>query len=287
MVKSLVAAASPHQGSVAVADMPGAAAALAGLPQVPGVYIFMGEGSLPLYIGKSVNLRSRVQAHFRTASEWRWLSHTRRIDFIATAGEVGALLLEAQLIKTRQPLMNKRLRRNRQLCALRLLGGRPELVYANELDFARAEGLFGPFANARATSVFLQRLADEHRLCLGALGLETLNRSRPCFRAALGKCAGVCRGGESLDAHEARLRGALSDWQLRCWPYPDSVAIVEQRPGMTDYLVVKNWCFLGRAPSLKAARALRAQAAGFDADGYQILCAPMFKDDARVISLEP
>ena len=77
-------------------------ACLAPLPKGPGVYVFHGQSeSLPLYIGKSVNIRSRVMAHFRAQDEAKMLRQTRRISFIETAGELGALLLEAQLINSR------------------------------------------------------------------------------------------------------------------------------------------------------------------------------------------
>lgn len=85
---------------------------LEGLPNHPGVYTFHGESeSLPLYIGKSVNLRSRVMSHFRAPDEAKMLRQSRRVSWIPTAGDLGALLLEAQMIKTQQPLFNKRLRK--------------------------------------------------------------------------------------------------------------------------------------------------------------------------------
>ncbi|MEY3765495.1 MAG: Excinuclease cho, partial [Pseudomonadota bacterium] len=86
-------------------------ASLAALPRTSGVYIFKGDGTLPLYIGKSVDLRSRVLAHLRAADEAEMMAQTRRVEFIETAGELGALLLEAQLIKQQSPLFNIRLRR--------------------------------------------------------------------------------------------------------------------------------------------------------------------------------
>ena len=79
---------------------------LAALPQGPGVYIFKGKGTLPLYIGKSVNIRSRVMSHLRTADEANMIAQTLRLDFIETAGELGALLLEARMIKEQSPLFN-------------------------------------------------------------------------------------------------------------------------------------------------------------------------------------
>mgnify|MGYP000210974057 CR=1 FL=1 len=57
---------------------------LAALPRSAGVYIFRGEGTLPLYIGKSVDIRSRVLSHLRTPDEANMLAQTKRIDFIET-----------------------------------------------------------------------------------------------------------------------------------------------------------------------------------------------------------
>ena len=179
---------------------------LEALPRQPGVYLFHGESdTLPLYIGKSVNIRSRVLSHLRTPDEAAMLRQSRRITWQRTAGELGALLLEAQLIKEQQPLFNKRLRQNRQLCSLRLADARPQVVYASELDFSRQSDLYGLFANRRAALQALQKIADEHRLCYGLMGLEPLNRGRACFRSALGRCAGACCGKESVEAHQQRL----------------------------------------------------------------------------------
>ena len=59
---------------------------LAALPQGPGVYIFKGQGTLPLYIGKSVNIRSRVMSHLLAVDEANMIAQTRYIEFIETAG---------------------------------------------------------------------------------------------------------------------------------------------------------------------------------------------------------
>ena len=80
---------------------------LAALPRPAGVYIFKGEGTLPLYIGKSIDIRSRVMSHLRTPDEASMIAQTRRIDVIETAGEIGALLLESRMIKEQSPLFNQ------------------------------------------------------------------------------------------------------------------------------------------------------------------------------------
>ena len=82
-------------------------------------------------------------SHLRNPDEARLLRQTRRISFIRTAGEIGALLLEASMIKQQQPLINQKLRRSRQPCSFRLNQGLPEVVYSKDLNFAMTQDLFG------------------------------------------------------------------------------------------------------------------------------------------------
>src|SRR5690606_13347001 len=106
------------------------AASVEALPTGAGVYRFLDAGGSPLYIGKSVNIRSRVQAHLRTSQERALLSRTRRIDFSRTAGETGALLLESKLIKQWQPPFNVLLKFSAPAYALYLPKGslQPQVV---------------------------------------------------------------------------------------------------------------------------------------------------------------
>lgn len=259
---------------------------LEALPSLPGVYVFHGESeTLPLYIGKSVNLRSRVLSHLRTPDEAAMLRQARRITWTRTAGEVGALLLEAKLIKEQQPLFNKRLRRNRQLCSLLLDGTQPQVVYAKDIDFSHQPGLYGLFANRRAALEALKTAADEHQLCYGLLGLEAVTRGRGCFRSALRRCAGACCGKESVEAHHQRLLAALARLQLVCWPWQGAIALKEQATDLTDYHIIHNWLWLGSVTALSEAKALTQLPAGFDHDGYKILCKPLLSGEAEIIDL--
>lgn len=259
---------------------------LEGIPTAPGVYIFhAAEGELPLYIGKSINLRARLLSHFRTEDEARMLRQAVRISFIRTAGEIGALLLEAQLIKQQQPLFNQKLRHNRQLCALRLASDVPEVIYSRDIDFASTPDIFGLYASRHAAIESLRDLADMHKLCYSALGLEKLAKGRACFRSMVHKCAGVCHGAETAEQHRARLIEALESLRVVTWPYTGAVGIEEKCQDMRQIHVINNWCYLGSAATLPAARKLNSVAAGFDADGYKILCRPILGGSAKIIPL--
>ncbi|MDF7760873.1 excinuclease Cho [Kosakonia cowanii] len=259
---------------------------LEAMPRHPGVYIFHGDSeAMPLYIGKSVNIRSRVMSHFRTPDEASMLRQSRRVSWICTAGEIGALLLEARLIKEQQPLFNKRLRRNRQLCSLRVEGGKPQVVYAREVDFSSSPHLFGLFANRRAALQALQSIADEEKLCYGLLGLEPLSRGRPCFRSALKRCAGACCGKESVEEHNSRFLTAMARMQLVCWPWQGPIGLKESFGEMTQYHIIHNWLWLGSVNTPGEAAALLRTPAGFDHDGYKILCKPLLSGEHEIVEL--
>jgi excinuclease Cho len=265
-------------------------AAIDGMPCAPGVYVFHGqEGDLPLYIGKSVNLRHRVLSHLRNPEEALMLRQTQRISHIRTAGEIGALLLEASMIKQQHPLLNQKLRRNRQLCSLQIQDGKPTVVYSKDVDFATEPDLYGLFASRQAALQALRDLAEMQKLCYGVLGLEKLAPGKPCFRAMLRYCAGACRGDERRDEHEARLLNALEALRVSCWPFRGAVGLVERHEEDYQMHVIRNWTYLGSVSDPKIAtqeaKKLARMAAGFDADGYKILCRPILSGTAEVILL--
>lgn len=254
--------------------------ALDALPEGPGVYLFYGENDLPLYIGKGLNMRSRAQSHFAAdhagGRALRLAQEVKRIEWIETAGELGALLLEARLIKERSPLHNRRLRRNEELCALRL---REEGDVALELvPLAGAQAgelgeLYGQFKSKREAQNTLRELAGEYGLCLKRIGLE--QGKGPCFNQQIKRCKGVCVGKESPQQHDLRLKTALAVLKLRAWPFPGRIAIRErdEAGARCEWHLFESWCYLGSAKSeaeLHEAAQTRFETA-FDLDTYRIL----------------
>jgi len=257
------------------------------LPHAPGVYIFWGDSSLPLYIGKSVDVRSRVLSHFRQADEAKMLAQTRRIECLPTAGEIGALLLESRLIKTRQPLFNQRLRRTKQLHSWRLTdhdqGASSELVSSATVVHGQTPHLYGLFASRHAAQEKLRSLGLAHKLCLATLGLEKTTQ-RGCFGLQLRQCAGVCVGQEERVIHDDRLRTALQQLQVHVWPYATAIDLVERSGDWVQKHRVLNWTYLGtwcsRGTVVEPPQG--SDAASFDADTYAILVKPLLKGEVRI-----
>jgi DNA polymerase-3 subunit epsilon len=260
------------------------------IPDAPGVYLFYGEGKAPLYVGKSIAMRTRVLQHFgddvRSAKGMQLAREVRRVEWQRTAGELGALLREAQLVKQLLPVFNRQLRRPAELCGYAFDAGKLRLVQ----DFD-AEGLphvHGLFRSKRAALEALRGIADEHGLCLQSLGFEPA-RKGACFRHQIRRCAGLCAGKESMQAHHARLAAALAAFKSLAWPWRGPVGVLEEDAGCeaTELHVIHQWCYLGTARSedevpglLEGTRRLR-----FDLDQYQILAKHLGARRSRVVEL--
>lgn len=80
-------------------------------PAGHGVYAFFDASDAPLYVGRSVRLRQRVRAHLtgerRSAREMRIAEQVRRVQWLGTGGELGALLTEAQWVARLRPQHNR------------------------------------------------------------------------------------------------------------------------------------------------------------------------------------
>lgn len=268
---------------------------VARIPNTCGVYRFYGEDSRLLYVGKSVRMRERVKSHFgadvRADREMRLAQEVRNVDWHTTAGELGALLRENIEIKTESPVYNRRQRRHRQLWCFEMIelqGGalRPQLT-ARPLGAASEEmpghitatgSLHGLFTTKGAANKWYAAAIEQHRLCKKLLGLE--RGSGSCFNYQLKRCDGVCAGSESIDEHNARLRRAFADQQLRKWPFDGPAAIVEMAEdwrdaecALQDIHLVEHWVYLGTVhdPADIPARLEQRSLASFDRETYRLL----------------
>lgn len=256
------------------------------LPRTPGVYTFHGaEGGLPLYIGKSINIRTRVMDHLRTPEEASLLRQSQTITCIPMAGDLGARLLEAQMVKHQMPLYNRLLRKLPRQFSLRLYRGDISVVNSSDHDLTAAPMLYGLYSSERSAKESLRRVADEHGLCYALLGLERLPAGRPCFRSMLKQCVGACCGKETLDEHEMRLRSALERLEVAAWPYSGRVAIEEKGETLRQFHVLDAWGYHGSAETLAKARRLKAGADGFDRDAYKIIKYVLDRGTAKVHAL--
>ena len=267
------------------------------LPESPGVYLFFGENNLPLYIGKNANIRTRVMAFFSsdhaTVKETRIVQEIKNIEWIETAGEFGALLLESRLIKERKPIHNKQLLRERKLCAWQLAttaDAQPllTLVRDEEIKPEYLGELFGTYRTKIQAVEALRNIVDKYALCAKFVGLET--GYGPCFAHQLKRCKGVCADKESKKMHYLRLQQAMAAQRLASWPYTGRIAIKEHNHATdkTDLHVFEHWCYLGTVSDKSSLDEIlnKKTALTFDLDTYKLLLKQLNTKQVEVIQLE-
>jgi excinuclease ABC subunit C len=183
------------------------AAYLPRLPNSPGVYRMLGAAQDVLYVGKAASLRKRVQAYTKPYDQpariARMIASTVSMEFVQTASEVEALLLEANLIKRLKPRYNVLLRDDKSFPYILVTDDHeaPQVVKHRGAKNRKGD-YFGPFASAGAVSRTLNTLQRAFllRSCSDSV-FEA--RTRPCLLFQIKRCAAPCVG--KIGAEEYRL----------------------------------------------------------------------------------
>jgi excinuclease ABC subunit C len=184
----------------------------------PGIYRMFGPAGELLYVGKSIQVRTRLLSYFRArrgekASEI--VSHAHRIDWEYTSSEFGALLAELRSIKRAEPVFNVEHKHDRAHCFVKLTREpAPRLLMANSV-VADGALYFGPYAGRSRVRDVLREIADlfELRDCKSNVPMRfadqldffTPDRVPRCMRADLGRCLGPCAARCSQQQYTARV----------------------------------------------------------------------------------
>lgn len=224
------------------------------LPNSAGVYIFYDDRHYPLYIGKSVTIRDRVLSHFASdvsaAREMRLSQQVHHIEAIETAGELGALLKESQLIKDMQPLYNRKLRQSRDMVAALVQENEGNYMQVNiatldKRNLPEPRAIFALYKSRKQAKNALLSLAKEHQLCHKLMGLESAVTA--CFPYQLGWCQGACIGKETPVRYNLRLLDAFQKTRMKQWPFPGEIAVVEydESADRSETFYINQWRFVG------------------------------------------
>ena len=182
------------------------------LPSRPGVYRMFGETGELLYVGKARNLKARVSSYAKIGGQTqriaRMISLTRSMEFVVTASETEALLLEANLIKRLKPRFNIILRDDKSFPHILIREDHEAPQALKHRGAKRTKGrYFGPFASAGAVDHTLDTLQKAFllRTCTDNI---YATRSRPCMLHQMGRCSAPCTGLIPLDEYRDLVREA-------------------------------------------------------------------------------
>ena len=186
------------------------------LPKKPGVYLMHDQADTIIYVGKAINLHSRVRSYFREKigrGPWidKMVSQIARFEYIVTDSELEALVLENNLIKEYNPKYNTLLKDGKTYPYIKVTVGEayPRVLFSRQMKKDKSK-YFGPFSSAAAVKDTIELI---NKLFL----LRTCNRNlprdmgqeRPCLNHHIKQCMAPCQGYISEEAYGEQVKKAL------------------------------------------------------------------------------
>jgi excinuclease ABC subunit C len=182
---------------------------LQAVPDTPGVYLFRDSRTQVIYVGKALRLRDRLRSYFtpgyaQTARVSELIHRANDFEFITTANEVEALVLENNLIKNYRPRFNIRLKDDKNYLYLKVPVAEdfPRVHYSRRVQNDGAL-YFGPYTSAqslRSTVKSIRQLLP-FRTCSD----EIFKQGKVCLDFHIKRCPGPCERRISTEDYKARI----------------------------------------------------------------------------------
>ncbi|MBV9567852.1 MAG: GIY-YIG nuclease family protein, partial [Hyphomicrobiales bacterium] len=203
VLASLEASEDETESETAAESSSGAGASvirrqLKNAPNAPGVYRMIAANGDVLYVGKARNIRARIAAYARGQAHTnriaRMIAETAAMEFVTTATETEALLLEANLIKQLKPRYNVLLRDDKSFPYILVTKDHVSPQITKHRGARNRPGdYYGPFASVWAVNRTLNALQRAFLLRSCSDSFYD-NRTRPCLLYQIKRCAGPCTG---------------------------------------------------------------------------------------------
>ena len=177
------------------------------LPTKAGVYRFYDEFNHLIYIGKSKNIKKRVEQHLRNNSTHKgeiMMQEIARIEHELTGSELIAMLLESELIKTHKPKFNRQLRKS--IFTYGLYDEPDDQGYLTLKVGLTSKSSAAPityFNSRKEAHDFIKIRGDQFGLCQKINGVYPTKDA--CFHYSIKQCAGACIGIEPLDEYNEKV----------------------------------------------------------------------------------
>ncbi len=178
-----------------------------GLPDKCGVYYFLDQSGTPIYVGKSINIKTRVATHFsnKTEKARKLQNHAHDLTYELTGSELIALILESHEIKRLDPPVNRAQRLKSFPIAIHTFYKEGYLCF----DIARVNkktrsqyNILAEYPKLGGAKGHLTRFMEKFELCPQLCGLE--KGKGPCFNYHIRICAGACADFEPPEEYNQR-----------------------------------------------------------------------------------
>ncbi|MDP2217624.1 MAG: excinuclease ABC subunit UvrC [Methanolobus sp.] len=187
---------------------------LSKIPDSPGVYLMKDVSGDIIYVGKAISLSRRVRSYFQSSAGHTpktkvLVRHIEDIEFILTATEIDALVLEANLIKKYKPRYNVRLKDDKRYPYVKVtVNEKFPRIFLTRRRLMDNALYFGPYTNSRAIHSTLELISRifQLRKCRKPI---VAGRTRPCLNYHIKLCAAPCRGAMVESEYRVRIMEAV------------------------------------------------------------------------------
>jgi len=184
------------------------------LPQQPGVYQFIDDSEVTLYVGKAKNLKNRVSSYFTSGKNQAYktrkmVQSANRVEFIIVDSEHDSLLLENTLIKKLQPKFNVMFRDDKSYAYICVKNERFPRVFFTRQRRKDGSLYYGPYTSKYKAKIVLDLIKQLFPLRTCKLNLSKKNiasgKFKVCLEYHIDNCMGPCEGLETEEDYNAKI----------------------------------------------------------------------------------
>lgn len=207
------------------------------VPALPGIYQFFNKDRKIIYIGKAINLRSRIQSYFRTKVDSpktkALVNKVVDFDIIATENEIEALVLENNLIKKYKPKYNINLKDDKTYPYIRVTKEPYPQIFPTRDVIQDGSKYFGPYTDVKSMKSSLRMINKifKIRSCTYFIddGVIEQKKIKVCLDYHIKKCDGPCEGLVSIEDYRKMVQQVIKVLRGKT-----SILISELKEEMSD-----------------------------------------------------
>ena len=213
------------------------------LPISTGIYYMHNKNSEIIYIGKSKNIKKRVNQHFtgKDRKSQKLQINTVTVTCDETGSELIALLKESNQIKLHKPIFNRKLRKSIYPYGLYKSIDKNNYINLSISKISSGKDPLTTFKNMSNALSFLNKLINKNDLCQKLCGIYKSNKN--CFRYDINECYGACINIEKPDQYNERITKAVKYLSFE----NKNFAIIDKGRNIEEnsFVLVENGLFIG------------------------------------------
>tara|TARA_B100000900_G_scaffold225135_1_gene191115 strand:+ start:110 stop:877 length:768 start_codon:yes stop_codon:yes gene_type:complete len=196
-----------------------------------GIYYFIDDNDNILYIGKSKNIKARIQQHIKKGRK-RLIDKFSKVKLKVLSTELEALLLESQEIKEHLPIFNRRLRKTKSLVGI--FKQKNQFGYNCLYTKISNKDSIIDFKTKKQAENFINNMTKKFNLCPKLNGLD--NSGKFCFQFHLKSCNGACNNLEKSIYYNTRFKKIISE----IYSIPKNCELIFHEDQFSTFINIEN-----------------------------------------------